>query len=365
MLANMHAFDLTFSQYIQSEDTLVLAVSGGVDSLVLLDLVMKSHPRERIIVTHFDHSLRGIESDTDRLSIAEFCKREHLVFEGEKMDILTLSKNEQMSIESTARKYRYAFLMNIAQKYHAKYILTAHHLDDRIETALFNLIRGSKLGGIHALSELHILPCHSEERCASRGGDTPENWDGVADDDSSGVKTHTTHSLDLSQAQDYANMQIWLFRPLLSVTKEDILKYAVRERIIYREDMSNTDTTYLRNHLRHNILPLFIQINSEYRRSIESFINYTEELKDWIDEEMLTFLADRQSFSVADFERKSPFFQKEIIRYLYEQSNSGTVGLSEGNIEEIRRYILTANGGTEKQLRGLKLRKKSWDIIVG
>ena len=151
MLANMHAFDLTFSKYIQSEDILVLAVSGGVDSMVLLDLIMKSHLRERIIVAHFDHSLRGRDSNNDRISVAEFCKRENLVFEVEKMDILTLSENEKMSIESTARKYRYEFLMNIAQKYNAKYILTAHHLDDRIETALFNLIRGSKLGGIHAI----------------------------------------------------------------------------------------------------------------------------------------------------------------------------------------------------------------------
>lgn len=68
------------------------------------------------------------------------------------MDIEALAKSEKMSIEAGARKYRYAFLMRIREKYHAKYILTAHHGDDRIETAMFNLIRGSKLGGVHALS---------------------------------------------------------------------------------------------------------------------------------------------------------------------------------------------------------------------
>ncbi len=69
------------------------------------------------------------------------------------MDIEKLAREENMSIEAVARKYRYEFLTRIAEKYSAKYILTAHHQDDRIETALFNLVRGSKLGGIHALSE--------------------------------------------------------------------------------------------------------------------------------------------------------------------------------------------------------------------
>ena len=145
-----------FSAPYVSRDILVLAVSGGVDSMVLLDLIMKSHPRDCMIVAHFDHSLRGEESDGDSDFVAEFCKRENLIFTVEKMDILTLSKNEKMSIESTARKYRYASLMSVAEKYQAKYILTAHHLDDRIETALFNLIRGSKLGGIHAIREFAV-----------------------------------------------------------------------------------------------------------------------------------------------------------------------------------------------------------------
>ncbi len=67
---------------------------------------------------------------------------------------------------------------------------------------------------------------------------------------------------------------------------------------------------------------------------------------------------------MGEFEKKSPFFQREVIRYLYEQANSGTIGLSEGNIEEILRYILTANGGTEKKLGHLVLSKKSHIITL-
>jgi hypothetical protein len=70
------------------------------------------------------------------------------------------------------------------------------------------------------------------------------------------------------------------------------------------------------------------------------------------------FLGDQKSFSVKDFEEKPLFFQKEIIRYLYEEANNGTIGLSEGNIDELLRYILTASGGTDKNLGQLHLEKK-------
>jgi tRNA(Ile)-lysidine synthase len=147
-------FLTTFSKYTQPDDILVLAVSGGVDSMVLFDVVIRNHLREKIIIAHFDHSLRGVESDGDREFIANICNIENIVFEFEKMDIALSAKNEKMSIEAVARKYRYEFLTRIAEKYSARYILTAHHQDDRIETAMFHLIRGTKLGGIRALSFL-------------------------------------------------------------------------------------------------------------------------------------------------------------------------------------------------------------------
>lgn len=149
----MQIFYDIFLKYIQKEAILIVAVSGGVDSMVLLDLVSKVHPKGKIIVAHFDHSLRGDESDKDALFVEEYAQARCLIFTKEKLDIRTLSQDEKSSIETTARKYRYNFFLEVARKYGAQYILTAHHQDDRIETALFHLIRGTKLGGIHALSE--------------------------------------------------------------------------------------------------------------------------------------------------------------------------------------------------------------------
>ncbi len=302
----------SFSKVVKKEDTLILAVSGGIDSMVLLDLVRKHHAKEKIIVAHFDHSLRGGESDGDRDFIAKFCEENTITFEFEKLDIWNLAKNEKMSIENAARKYRYDFLTRIAREHWAKYILTAHHSDDRIETAIFNLIRGAKLGGIHALSQ--------------------------------------------------ANGQI--FRPLLEVSKSEIRDYATREHIGFREDSTNIDTDYQRNYLRHEVLPKFETINTDYRSAITNFIEYSEELKNWIDAQVDIFLGGKNEFSADLFAGESVFFQREIIRALYERANRGTIGLSEWGVEEIRRFIIEAHGGTEKQLHALSLRKKQEKITI-
>jgi tRNA(Ile)-lysidine synthase TilS/MesJ len=142
--------------------------------------------------------------------------------------------------------------------------------------------------------------------------------------------------------EEYDTQGVSLFRPLISSAKQEILDYAHEKNIDFREDSSNLSTQYLRNHLRYNVLPEFEKINPEYRQAFENFIDYTEELKSWIDQEILLFLGEGKSIMVHEFEKKSLFFQKEIIRYLYEQANNGTVGLSEGGIDELLRYILTA-----------------------
>ena len=264
--------------------------------MVLLDLVKKHHPAEKIIVAHFDHSLRGQESDGDRDFIANFCEKNSITFEVKKLDIAELAKDHKMSIENAARKYRYDFLIEIAQKYRAKYILTAHHRDDRIETAVFNLIRGTKLGGIHALSALKYPKKQPPPQIIRQS--------------------------DLEAPQEEMGI---IFRPLLLISKEEILTYARAHHLEFREDSTNSDTRYLRNAIRHEVLPPFEKINPEYRQALSNFIDYTEELKSWIDMEVESFLSGKTHFSALEFEKKSPFFQKEIIRYIYEKINQGTV----------------------------------------
>lgn len=207
---------------------LIIAVSGGVDSMVLLHIILQKISKEKIFVAHFNHSLRGAESDGDEQFVKNFCEKNHLTFFSCKKNISELAKFEKSSVEATARKYRYDFFCDISKKTGAKYLLTAHHLDDRIETAMFNLIRGAKFGGISALKR--------------------ENF--------------------------YKN--IIIFRPLLDITKSDILAFARENNIDFREDSTNSQTDFQRNFLRHEILPKFAKINENYQNALKNFIDFAE-----------------------------------------------------------------------------------------
>ena len=133
---------------------------------------------------------------------------------------------------------RYAFFETVRLKYNALYILTAHHLGDSIETLMFNLIRGTKIHGLVGIPE--------------------QNG--------------------------------YILRPFLHLSKPDILKSLEKENIPYRLDSSNTEDVYMRNHLRLNIIPKFERINPEYRKNMASFMRYMNELGNFIDIQVETFL---------------------------------------------------------------------------
>ena len=154
----MQSFFSTFSSYISPEDIIILAVSGGVDSMVFFDMIKNIHPKENIIVAHLDHSLRWVESDWDRELVANICKRENLVFELEKLDIGAMAKTEKSSLEAIARRERYRFLESIRSKHNARYILTAHHAGDQTETIVWNLIKWAKVRGLSGMSVVSALP---------------------------------------------------------------------------------------------------------------------------------------------------------------------------------------------------------------
>lgn len=172
----------------------IVAVSGGVDSMVLLD-ILRRQPQLQLIIAHYDHGIRT-DSDEDRQLVQEAAKSYGLVFESEQGNL-----GSQVS-EAVARDKRYDFLRQIQQKHYAKAIITAHHQDDMLETAILNLLRGTGRKGLSSLT--------------TRPG---------------------------------------LIRPLLNCTKQDIYDYAGQNQIAWHEDSTNADEKYLRNYIRHQIMP--------------------------------------------------------------------------------------------------------------
>lgn len=198
----------------------IVAVSGGVDSVVLLDLLV--HKKDlRLIVAHFDHGIRE-DSASDRQFVEQLANKYGLSFEYAEGNL-----GPKVS-EATARTARYNFLHRVRGKYQADAIITAHHQDDLLETILLNLLRGTGRKGITSL------------------GDTGQ-----------------------------------LMRPLLFAGKNEITKYAQKRNLKWREDSTNADTSYLRNKIRAEIIP---KLSKEQRQELLSIHGKLKKQNKEIDE---------------------------------------------------------------------------------
>lgn len=316
----MQSFISTFWKYIKPEDILVLAVSGWVDSMVLLDLVQQNHLIENIVVAHFDHSLRWVESDGDRELVANLCNRKNIKFEFQKMDIGSMAKAENMNIEAIARRERYRFLETVREQYGAKYILTAHHAVDQTETIIGNIVKWAKVRGISGMNRI------------------------------SGN----------------------IFRPLLSVTKSEIIGFSRENHIDFREDSSNMDTTYDRNRIRHDIIPVLESLNPSIHNTMWELSEYMQELNIFLISQVEQWLKSSEieswkldTFLVSSFVSLVPFFKSEIISYLYARAQWGSSQwLSRGLIDELIRFISDPGSYGKKEIKKLKLERRGEKIFV-
>lgn len=215
-----------YSRYeISAHDSIVVGVSGGIDSMVLLHILCKLHPAKQIIVCHIDHSLREA-SRADALFVQETCNRLGVVCESHRVPIAQIASERKMSIEAVGREIRYQFFEQVRALCKGRFIVTAHHKNDSVETMLANLIRGARLRGLSGIRE--------------RQGS--------------------------------------LLRPLLTLSKEEITLYATANAIEYREDETNADTTLQRNWIRHEILPSMQQVNPKVVDTLAEFAQYAQAL---------------------------------------------------------------------------------------
>jgi tRNA(Ile)-lysidine synthase len=293
-------------KYYWPDDTVILACSTWVDSMFLLYQILKTPYRKNLVVCYFNHHTRE-QCKLEEEFLLELWKKENFKVEIWECDFQKIQKlYPSRSFEELAREKRYQFFEAICNIYTTDKIITAHHLDDKIETFFFNLLRGSKITGLTNMQE--------------------KSWG--------------------------------ILRPLLHISKAEIYNFCKRENITYFEDETNKNSEYSRNFLRNDILPQFEKINPEYRKNISNFSEYLEEVKSHIDMQVLSFLWEGSSFSLPDFLNLSPFLQKEVIRYIYYISNgNSTIGLSEANIAEVLKFLKGKNNKTKKEIRGMNLFK--------
>lgn len=193
----------------QNKDCILLAVSGGIDSVVLCRLFHQAG--YAFAIAHCNFQLRGEESDKDELFVADLAKQYKVPFHGSRFSTSFYAEQHNVSIQVAARELRYNWFEELRNEHTYSYVATAHHQDDEIETFFINLVRGTGISGLRGMLE-------KRER---------------------------------------------IVRPLLFTTKKEIVSYAKKEDISYREDSSNLCDTYTRNKIRHHVIPLLKELNSK------------------------------------------------------------------------------------------------------
>ena len=223
---------LTTRGLLRRVSRVLVAVSGGLDSMVLLRLLhgLATGHRWHLTVAHFNHQLRGRSSDADERLVRRTAERLGLRCVVSRGNVRALAKREGISIEMAARRLRHAFLASAAQTSKSACAALAHHADDQVELFFLRLFRGSGPEGLAGM-----------------------RW----------------------KSTSFADRTLTLVRPLLDVSKAELLKFATAEGVSFREDASNASLEMMRNRVRHELLP---QLRKDFQPALDTVILRTMDL---------------------------------------------------------------------------------------
>lgn len=265
------AYDfLLYETSIKDGDSLVVAVSGGPDSMALLHLITKIKEKVNlcIICAHVNHNMR-FESDEEWILVKNFCDNNGIIFEGMKIE-----SYQKENFHKQARNKRYNFFEKLIKKYDCKYLLTAHHGDDLIETVLMRIVRGSTLRGYSGFSE------------------------------SSNIGRYT------------------ILRPLIHTTKNEIYNYLEINNIEFAQDYSNEKDVYTRNRFRKYIVPQIKQEDPNVHNKFYKFSRTLIEYNNYIDnivEQVINLVYSDHCLYVHEFSKQHPVIQNKIVYSILEK----------------------------------------------
>nr|WP_288834045.1 tRNA lysidine(34) synthetase TilS [uncultured Flavobacterium sp.] len=209
---------------------LLMATSGGIDSMVMVHLFRELH--YSIALAHCNFQLRGLESFGDQNFIQEYANENEIPLFLTQFDTETFAQDYKLSTQIAARELRYNWFYELLETENYDYILTAHHADDTIETFLINLSRGTGLEGLLG------IPAQNDK----------------------------------------------IVRPILPFTRAEILVYAKENNIQWREDSSNASDKYLRNKIRHHLVPLLKELNPQFMESFQKTQSHLKESQELVED---------------------------------------------------------------------------------
>ena len=247
---------------------ILLAVSGGIDSMILADLFLKSNIN--FAVVHCNFKLRDASSDLDQKFVEEYCNQNNIPFFTTSFDTSAFSKDFKLSTQVAARKLRYNYFYEILEKENFDFIATAHHLDDSIETFFINLSRGTGIDGLTG------IPIQNNK----------------------------------------------IIRPLLHLSRKEIENYAFENTLAWREDASNATDYYLRNKIRHHLTPILREINPSFSESFQQTLKNLKQTQSLVDDasrmvykKVVTDELDYKKINITEL-KKLPNFSAYLYQWL-------------------------------------------------
>ena len=271
---------------IDKNQLLIVATSGGPDSMCLLNIIKENN--YNVICAHVNHNLRK-ESKEEAKMVENYCKKNNIPFE------YTEIKNYRGNTENYAREERYKFFEELIKKYNSKYLLTAHHGDDLSETILMRLSRGTDLTELKGFTKI-------------------------------------------TKRKNYT-----IYRPLIYITKEDILKYLKEKNIEYATDKTNEEDTYTRNRFRKYILKPLKKENKNIHKNFIKLSKQIEEYEKYINhekEKIIDSIYNENIINIKEFKKEEKLMKSAIIYTILDKTYKTSTNLiKEKHVEDILKAI--------------------------
>lgn len=205
-----------------SSPQILLAVSGGMDSMCMADMFFRLYGSDGFAIAHCNFNLRGEESDGDETMVRDWAESKGIRSHYASFDTYSFAEEKGVSIEMAARELRYVWFADLCRQYCYAGVAVAHHSEDNAETLLLNMVRGTGLKGLSGMKQLSVLPFSGE------------------------------------------NDRLFLIRPLLGFSRKQIEGYVFARKISYRTDSSNLSLDYKRNRIRHEVFPSLHKLNPSF-----------------------------------------------------------------------------------------------------
>ncbi len=234
---------------LSTNQTLIVGVSGGMDSLALLHILiqLQHELKIRLHVATLNHGIRGDSGASDAEFVGQMATKWRIPYTQGYIDVPLLAKDEQIGVEAAARKARYRFLSQVAREQNAETVAVAHHANDQAETILMHIIRGSGLNGLLGMQFVSPMP---------------------------------------------NNPALRLIRPLLKLQRTDLEQYCLQNDLRFRHDKTNDDTDYQRNYIRHEIMPRLNTVNPNVVGALLRLSDNVRVDEMYLDQQAVQFIED-------------------------------------------------------------------------